>query len=539
MVTLAEKYAALQTEKTEIETKAKVLEQQNAELQAKIQWYEEQLRLQAHRQYGRSSEKSSSDQLELPLFNEAEITATPMMPEPSLETVTYERKRKKKQGQRNLLLRNIPVETTTYRLPEEEQACLVCEEHMHEMSTEVRQEITIIPAKVHIHRHERVVYACRNCEKTGIETPIVTAPMPAPVQAKSLASPSAVAHIIQQKYVEGVPLYRQESQWKRMGVQLSRQTMANWVIHSTKTWLLPLYERMKQHLCQQDIAHADETTLRVLSDPGNTGKSNAYMWLYRTGHTQTPIVLYEYQPTRKGAHPKQFLAGFQGYLHVDGYAGYNRLADGENPAITLVGCWAHARRKFDEALRALPAAERTSGKPLLAEEGLAFCNDLFRIEKEAKDKTVEDRLELRLKKSKPVLDAFAAWLQTYASKVLPKSKLGEAITYCQNQWHRLTVFLADGRLEMDNNRAERSIKPFVIGRKNWLFANSAQGATASAIAYSIVETAKENGLNPFPYVTYVLQQLPNTDLSDTQALDQLLPWSASIPAHCRVKPQAE
>ena len=259
------------------------------------------------------------------------------------------------------------------------------------------------------------------------------------------------------------------------------------------------------------------------------------MWLYRTGRDVSPIVLYDYQQTRAGKHPKAFLQGFEGFLHVDGYQGYNDL-----PKVKLVGCWAHARRKFDEALKALPAESKNTETPCAAEQGLQFCNQLFKIERninELKNCTPEIRKNERLEHSKPVLDAFLAWLKTQRARVTPKSTLGMAIKYCLNQWTRLTTFLEDGRLEIDNNRSERAIKPFVIGRKNWLFSQSMKGAKASAIIYSLVETAKENQLNPLNYLTHVLEQLPFIDLTNETALDSLCPGRrhSQQTATCQIK----
>ncbi|QSQ09789.1 hypothetical protein H0A61_02170 [Koleobacter methoxysyntrophicus] len=273
---------------------------------------------------------------------------------------------------------------------------------------------------------------------------------------------------------------------------------------------------------------SDETTLQVLHEPGRSAGTDSYMWLYRTGRDGPSIILYDYQTTRASKHPERFLSGFKGYLHVDGYAGYNRL-----PNITLVGCWAHARRKFDEALKALPADKRNTH--VAAKEGLNFCNQLFAIERDLKDLTPKQRYEARLERSRPVLDAFLAWLKYQRPRVLPKSAFGQAIQYCLNQWDKLKAFMVDGRLELDNNRSERSIKPFVIGRKNWLFSNAPRGATSSATIYSIVETAKENGLNPLMYLMYLFEKLPNMDIKDKDALDELMPWSATLPEVCKVK----
>lgn len=502
-----------------------MLEKKNAELEAKVKWFEEQFRLQQQKRFGISSEKTNPDQLEL--FNETENEANPDLPEPALESITYQRRRKKR-GHREAMLENLPVETVEYRLSPEQQVCSCCNGALHEMSTEVRQEIKFIPAELKVVKHVRYVYACRQCEREELETPIVTAPMPKPVYSGSLASPSLMAHIMNQKYVDGLPLYRQEKQFTRLGVALSRQTIANWMIYGADQWLNLIYDCIHQVLLKQDILHADETTLQVLREPNRPVASKSYIWLYRTGKEGPPAILYDYQETRSGKNAKEFLTGFKGYLQVDGYAGYHKVPD-----VTLVGCWAHARRKFDEALKALPSAKRlTSGTA--AAEGLLFCNQLYKIERDLKELTPEERFEKRLELSKPVMDAFLTWLKIQESKVLPKSAIGQAITYSLNQWEKLEAFLKDGRLEIDNNRSERSIKPYVIGRKNWLFSNTPRGARSSAIIYSIVETAKENGLNPYYYLRYLFEELPNMDTTDEIALDKLLPWSETLPIHCRV-----
>ncbi|QGQ96179.1 IS66 family transposase [Paenibacillus psychroresistens] len=500
------------------------LAKQNAELSAKLAWFEEQFRLSQKKQFGASSERTHPDQLDL--FNEAESDANPAAEEPTLESVTYSRK--KQSGQREAMVENLPVETIEYRLSEEEQTCSCCGGNLHEMSTETRQELKLIPAEIKLVKHVRFVYACRRCEVEATTTPVVTAPMPRPVYPGSLVSSSMMAYIMSQKYVESMPLYRQEQQFARLGVALSRQTLANWMIHGADTWLRLLVERMHEHLLQKDILHADETTLQVLREPGRSAESQSYLWLYRTGREGPPIIIYEYQPTRAGEHPRKFLTGFKGYLHVDGYSGYHKIMN-----VTLVGCWAHARRKFDEALQALPDPKRST--PVTASEGLDFCNRLFAIEREIKDFKPEERTTIRMARSRQILDAFSAWLRTQRSRVLPKSKLGEAIIYCQNQWEKLEAFMKDGRLEIDNNRSERSIKPFVIGRKNWMFSNTPRGAKASAMIYSMIETAKENGLNPMIYLTYLFEKLPNLeDPKDTKSLDMLLPWSQTLPLTCRV-----
>ncbi len=506
------------------------LETKVAEQAAKIAWFEEQFRLAKHKQFGASSEKSEpAGQQEL-VFNEAEALAdvSTANEEETLETVTYQR-RKKTPGLREAQLEGLPTEKIDYRLSEEDQVCSDCGSRLHEMSIETRNELKIVPPQFSLVQHIQHIYACRNCDHNGCGSQVVSAPTPKHAFPNSLASPSAVAHIISEKYVEGSPLYRQEQYFERLGFALSRQTMANWMIKGAG-WLSALYERMKTKLLERDILHADETTLQVLHEPGRAAQTNSYLWLYRSGRDGPSITLFEYQQTRARAHPAAFLTGYHGYLHVDGYVGYEGLSD----TVTLVGCWAHARRGFTDALAALPADLRMAKKPTVAQHGLDFITKLYAIETSLKNASKEERHEVRNLRSQKVLTDFRAWLDRQSETTLPKGLTGKAIEYCRNQWTKLTAFLLDGRLELDNNRSERSIKPFVIGRKNWLFANTPSGARASATIYSIVETAKENGLNPFAYLTYVFERLPQIDASDATALDELLPWSESLPVACRV-----
>ncbi|KGP82728.1 MULTISPECIES: IS66 family transposase [unclassified Paenibacillus] len=507
----------------ELKQKTARQEQQIAELSAKLKWYEEQFRLAQHRRFGASSEQTHPDQLTL--FNEEEAEANPAAPEPTMETITY--KRKKTVGGREAKLASLPVETIEYRLSEDEQVCSCCAGKLHEMSTEVWRELKLIPPQVNVVEHIRYVYGCRRCEQEAISTPIVTSPMPTPVVPGSLVSPSMMAYVMSQKYVDSLPLYRQEQQFLRLGVELSRQTLANWMIAGPERWLTPLYDYMHKELLRRDIAHADETTLQVLKEPGRAAQTKSYLWLYHTGRVVPDIILYDYQTGRGGEYPGKFLKGFTGYLQTDGYSGYNQVE-----GVTQLGCWAHARRKYHEALQALPAGQRSN---TVAAEGLALCNALFEVERKWKDATPEQRYEARLAESRPILDAFSAWLEAQRSRVLPKSLLGTAITYCTNQWEKLNVFLQDGRLEIDNNRSERSIKPVVIGRKNFLFSNTPRGAKASAIIYSIVETAKANGLKPHLYLQHLFERLPQLpNPADPEALSKLVPWSASLPLVCRV-----
>ena len=502
-----------------------------SELESRVDLLMEALRLARYKQFGASSEKSEDtlmEQLSF-LFNEAEVfSAAEKEAEENVTVVAAHKRHKKHEYTLDNIPEDIPKERVEHRLEGEDLVCPQCGETMTEIGTEVINKLKIIPAQTIVEQHVYYTYACKSCSESadeGCETPVVKAPREKNIIPGSFATPEAIAHIMTQKFVMGSPLYRQEQELNRKGISLSRQTMSNWILKATEDYLTPVYKQLHKELLARDVLHADETTLQVLHEPGKKPQSDSYMWLYRTsGDTDKPIVLYEYQPGRGAKHPKEFLSGYKGYLHTDGYAGYHDL--GED--ITVVGCWAHARRKFDEAVKSLP---KSKAKGSSASQGLTYCNLLFGIEQELVGKTAEERYEERLKQAKPVLDAMFAWANSRTAA--PKSALGKAFTYLKEQWPYLTNYLKDGRLEISNNRAERSIKPFVIDRKNFLFANTPKGATGSAMMFSLIQTAIENGLNPYNYLTWLLKAANNVNLADDQAVKSLLPWNA--PAECCVK----
>jgi transposase len=499
------------------------LKTQNTELTQQVKWLMEQMRLVRQKRFGASSEKSKYDQYNL--FNEAEATADQRIAEPELTEVQRHYRKKSKESQERLP-DDLPLEVVEHYLPEAEQACPECGSKLHIMGKEVRREFKLIPAKGIIVEHIKYVYACRECETNACGVPIIKAPMDQPVIKGSFASPEAVAHIMTQKFANGMPLYRQEQEFNRMGIGLSRQTMSNWLIRCSEDWLEPIYDALHQMLCKQEILHGDETVLQVLHEPGKSAQSKSYMWVYRTSRDAgMPIVLFDYQPDRRAERPLEFLKRFSGYLHTDGYAGYHKLPE----RIIVVGCWAHARRKFDEALKAIPEKDRECSGALRSKR---YCDKLFEIERQLVDCTAKERYEKRQELAKPVLDEFLSYL--YSAKAAPKSGFGRAVHYTIEQWKYLERYLLDGRLEISNNRAERSIKPFVIDRKNFLFANTVRGAKASAIIFSIIETAKENGLNPYTYLTYIFRNAPNWDIrNDVNAIQNLLP--SFVPEYCKSK----
>jgi transposase len=494
------------------------LKAQVAELGILLEWYKSRL-LSANRfRFGRSSERTDVDPNQLSIFGESEIAPPP---EPETEEITY--RRKKQKGKREADLSGLPAERIEYELGESERVCPECGETMRDIGVDVRRELKLIPAKVVALEHAVHAYACRNCGKNGTSTPFVKAAAPSAPIPGSLASPSLVAHIATQKYSNGTPLYRIEKGFSYDGVDISRQTMSNWVVECSELYLEAVYDSLKKHLLSETVLHADETTVQVLREEGRAAQTKSYEWVYRTGaFAGHKISVYDYRMTREQAHVQAFLKDFKGFLHTDGYQAYHNLP----PDITVVGCFAHVRRKFEDLLKKTPKAKRKGSN---AEKGVAYINALFRLEREIANLAPEDRLEKRLEKGKPISDAFFAWAEGLGA--LPKTPLGEAVRYALSQRPYLENIYRDGRTEISNNRCERAVKPFVMGRKAWLFSNTPTGAKASSVMYSIMETAKDNGLHPFRYMEFLLETLPNAKSSD---LESLLPWSETLPERCRV-----
>jgi len=496
------------------------LQEENARLRQSYDNLLEQIRLAKKKQFGSSSEKLTKEELEEQLslfFNEAEFILAEEVKEQQVKAHT----RKKKEFTLDKLPEGMPVEVVEHY--PEDTVCPDCGTEMECIGKEVKRTLVAQPQRFYVREDHYFTYACSKCRNEGIEVPIVKAEKEASVIPGSFASPELLAHLMTQKFCMMLPLYRQEQELGRMGIPLSRQTMSNWMVRGSQDWLSPIYDVLHRQLLERDVLHADETTLQVLQEPGKKAQSKSYMWLYRTsGDAEHPIVLYEYKPDRKAENAEQFLEGFSGWLHADGYQGYHRLPEN----IRVVGCWAHARRKFDEAVASLPTQEQPGSAAL---KGQRYCNELFALEQEWKNLTPEERYTKRQEKAKPILDALLAWAKS--KNAAPKSALGKALYYLQEQWPYLIRYLEDGRLELSNNRAERSIKPFVMGRKNWLFANTPAGAQSSAVIYSLMETAKENGLDPYSYLTWVFRQAPVLSGTDPHWAEKLTPEHA--PQECR------
>jgi len=486
---------------------------QNKEMSQKLQWLMETIKLNNRKMFGSSSEKTEEESAQLSIFNEVEEIANIRKPEPDLEEVKshYRKKRTKK----DRLPEDLPVEVVEYRLNEDERDCPNCGEKLHEMGKEVvREELKIIPAHAVIVQHVRYTYSCRSCEKTGTEVPVIKAPVKNAVIKGGFASPEAVAYIMTQKYLMDIPLYRQENDFKRRDILLSRQTMANWIMKSSEDWLKPVYDLLHKKLISCTTGHADETTVQVLKEPGKKPQSKSYMWLYRTGqYEKDQIALYNYRSGRNAKYAQEFLEGFSGYLHCDGYQAYKKLAN-----VTLVQCLAHSRRKFDEALTCVKEEEQKDSKAAI---GLTYCNKLFKIEKDIEDMSPEEKYIKRQELSKPVLDGFYAWLNSFTPA--KQSHLGNAVTYTLNQWQNLQNYLLDGRLNICNNSAEHLAKSFALCRKNFLFSNTPRGAEASATVMSLIETAKLNKIDSFKYLTYIFKTAPQLDMTKEEDVEKLLP----------------
>lgn len=488
------------------------------QLKAKVAWYEEQFRLYQYKKFGASSERLEHQE---GLFNEAEALIEDNAEEATenpIDTQTIEAHERKKPVRRKLP-DDLPRDVVTLDIPEEEKQCDCCGKERKAFGHESSCKLDIIPAQVKVIEFQRLKYACE-CE-SGIKT----APLPKMPIPKSIATPGLLSWVITSKYCHALPLYRQEFILKRMHIEISRASMAEWMIRVSEL-LTPLYDILQQILVKQPSIQADETPIQVLNEPDRTPQNKSCMWLYRTtGQLGSPVILYDYQTGRNHERPETFLSGFSGYLQCDGFSAYKALSN-KQPDIVLVGCLAHVRRKFKEALDVIPKVkDKPATRISKPAQALNMIQTLYVVEKRIRDKSVEERFQVRQTESRPIMDKLKQWLDRQQPKIPPKSLLGKAMTYAQNQWKYLVRYLDSGLLDIDNNAAERGIKPFVIGRKNWLFAQSVNGAKASAVLYSLVETAKANGLEPYAWFRYVLAKLPQ--LPKGASVEHLLPMNLS------------
>lgn len=467
-------------------------------------------------------------------------------PETEKKTVqvkSYTTQRKKK-ATREEMYANLPIREVLCPLPDSEKICEWCNSEMVPLKpTFVREEIRITPTKVERIHYMQEVYICPECKEDN-DGVFKKANIPPALFPHSPASASAVAYVMFNKCFMGLPYYRMESAFDQLGAKLPRETLANWCILAGREYLYPVYTRIHAELIKREIIHADETTCQVLREEGKVPQSTSYMWIYRSGSDGLPgIVMYDYQPGRGGKYPQQFLEGFHGLLQCDGYQGYNKVED-----VLVICCMAHCRRKFYEALPAerkkaiklldihSPEAlkepaipEQDLDKYIPAEIGVAYCNNLFYLERKFKDLSPDERKANRLDQEVPILNNFFTWVKTL--NPTKGSKLDKAVNYTINHEDSLQTYLSDGRAELSNNAAERCAKAYAVARKNSLFHTSVNGANASAIIYSLVETAKANNLNVFQYIYTLLLYMPGIQ-DESEGIEKLMPWSDFIQEHC-------
>lgn len=499
-----------------IEANATLIDEQAA----LITFFREWKRLIDSQRFGSKSERFATIPEQGHLFNEAELEAHNSganedgdLTDAEVSVPAHTRKK----GGRRPLPDFLPVQEVLHDLREEEKICAHDASHaLVEIGRETSDQLKFIPATVEIVHHIRPKYACPTC-KEGVKI----APMPKLPVPKSIATPSLLAQVATSKYVDGLPLYRQEKIFERLGLDISRATLAHWMVKMGDL-VEPLMDRIREEIRGHDFVQCDETPFQVLKEPSKRAQSQSYLWVLRGGKLEHPLIYYEYDPSRNGEVPKRLLRGFEGFLQTDGYEGYTAI--GKEPGIVHVGCWAHARRKFDEALRGHSSkkkSSKTTAKESRARQAMRQIQALYAIERSLKEASAEERHQARQERSAPIIESLRTWLDASIDSVPPQSLTGKAMFYLNRQWPKLVRVLDDGRIPLDTNRVENAIRPFVVGRKAWLFADTVAGARASANLYGLIETAKANGIEPWRYLNHLFEVLPAA--SSVDQIEALLP----------------
>lgn len=517
------------------------LRQDNTELRAEIERLRENYRRLQKSHFGPSRDTyiPPANPSQINFFNEAERLweQSADVEEPELETVVVHRK--KRRGKREQDLSVLPHETIDHTLSESERHCPCCDTVMTACGTTDHHELIYVPATLKVVNHRQHAYACPHCKVHGDKDEVVRAPIPQSLLPKSLASPSLVAHIAAEKYDKAVPLYRLERTFADKRFHLPRQNMARWLIQVDHTYLKGYRQALHATMLHSTHLHADETTVHVLKEPGREATQKSCMWVYRTGRGERPIAIYEYQPTKEGRHAVNFLRGFKGTLQTDGSPIYNVLPAAD---VLRAGCLAHTRRKFVEFASALPKTTPPD-KRANVDWIIHRIKRLYKIEETAaRDsesldaaRALDHLKQQRDKESRPIFDTLFSRLAALKDEVLPTSAFGRAISYALGQEAYLRVYLGDPLVDIDNNACERAVKPFVLGRKNALFSDTVAGAKASAGYYSILETAKANGLDGYAYLNWLLTELKAQPPGQTIDWNRFFPWSDQVPSHCKLK----
>lgn len=484
----------------ELQYQNNLLQQENTELHAKIQ----QL---LHERYSKKSEKIPAE--ELPVVDEPIVTPEEAIEiqevEAEISVSSYTRKKPK----RKPIPKEYPREVIIHDLPEEQKIC-ACGSSLHCIGEEVNEQLDYIPAKIKVLVHTRKKYGCRNCE-----IGVTTAEAPKNFIPKCLAAPGLLSHVILSKYEDHMPLYRQEKMWQRLGIDIARSTLCNWALLSAEK-LKILIELQREELLNLNYIRADETPVQVMEENQLRTSKRAYMWVFASGLLEKAIFVYEFAMTRAGIVAEEFLGNFQGFLQTDGFTGYNKIID--QNSITHVGCMAHARRKFVSIVK-------TTNKTGAAHYAVAIIAKLYKFEQDIKDQKLDfDSIKsYRQQHAKPILLEFKDWLLKKQTQAPPQSPLGKAVFYFLEHWEQLVIYLEYGFLDIDNNFTEQRVKPFTVGRKNWLFMGNERGGEAAAVFFSLIESAKANNLNTYAYFRYIMNELPLIDLKDKTKLLELLP----------------
>ena len=494
----------------------KIVDSLEVKYQEKINYLEERIRLLQNELFGRKSEKHNPGcDLQLPIFKADQA------PEPKVDDTIVVAAHKRKKSGRKPLPDNLPRVEVIHDIPDDEKIC-ACGATLNRIGKDTCEKLDYVPAKVRVLRHIRYKYACKNCEGVEDDGPTVKiAPPPVALIPKSNATEGLLAHIAVSKFADGLPLYRQEKIFNRMGIDLSRATMAGWLIKAYQ-YCSPLLDLLHNEIRSGPLINMDETPIQVLKEPGRANTTKSYMWVFCGGSPDHPTILYRYHPTRSGQEALQFLDDYRGYIQSDDYNGYDYLSGKEG--IVHLGCWAHARRKFMDVVKVRKKHRGNRGNPrTLADQALDYIGKLYGVERQIRREklSLAQIYQHRQKESKPVLDQFKSWLDATEPLTPPKGLLGKAIHYTLKNWDKLNVYINDGLLRPDNNTAENAIRPFVVGRKNWLFAGHPNGAHAGAAFFSLIETAKTNSLEPYAYLRCLFEQLPL--VKDQNEYRQLLP----------------
>lgn len=477
----------------------KDLKKENHRLESRAEVLEDELRLLRHKIFGRRSERFSVEDLrQSSLFDEAEDTVEEQarqLSEPGVEVSAY---RRAKSG-RKPLPADLPREEVVHDIPEEEKTC-ACGASLVRMGEETAEKLEIIPQQLKVIRHIRLKYACKACEGTESEQAVKIAPVAPQIIPKSIATPGLLAYVMVSKFCDAIPFYRQEKLFRRIGIELSRVDFCNWAMQVAGQ-CDPLIEVMLDEIRAGPVVQMDETPVQVMKELGRANTKKSFMWVMRGGPPEDPVIVYRYHPTRSAKIPLGYLSEYEGFLQTDGYEGYT--ATGSLASITHVGCWAHSRRKFDEAAKA-------SKKAGSAAEALARIGKIYRIEGELRGQELEPEEFMGKRKDQvlPILESFKEWLDKKALQIPPSTLLGKAVNYALKEWEKLLRYLDSPYLGPDTNSVENTIRPFVLGRKNWLFSGSPRGAHASATLYSLIETAKAAGIEPYRYLRYIFTKLP-------------------------------